>query len=244
MAEGLAASATRRISRQSGRAVEYALSSTDPSLPLAVLFPPLFGTAPLVCDADFASAATAARLRVLCVSRPGVGDSAPVGEGPDTAFEAPQIYDPLTCRSGSGPTCTAVEARLATHAADVAAVLRDLDATSNIRVIGVCAGAPYALAFFTQHPTLVSATHITLVTPWCPGDCPEHKGLVRLAAGGWLGPHAAIGSLLAVAPTLVPAIILRGPGDVQKLAAGLYESERAEFARQVCYAYADGYVTH
>jgi pimeloyl-ACP methyl ester carboxylesterase len=221
------------LTRPSGRTVEYAQSSTGGASdwPVAVVFPPLFQAAAMVLDDNFVAAAASAGLRVVCVSRPGIGETSPVGGCPDAS--------PMQSRSeasGEAHGClkrwsTSVEACLATHCADVAAVLAELGA-SCVRIVGICAGTPYALHFYTQHAALVSNVHLTLVVPWVPADCPEHKRLIRLAAQGWLGPHAAIGTLLGVAPAAAGTLFLRGPLDAPSLTKEFTPSERAEFERQ------------
>jgi len=184
----------------------------------------------MVNDDNFVCAARTASVRVLCVSRPGCGRSMAVDQGPAGDHEVAYIYGALGCRSNRATT--SMGARLATHTADVAAVLRHLGVTKGVRVIGVCAGTPYALHFFSCHPELICTAHLTLVTPWCPIDCPHHKSLFQLAGRGWFGPRSAMGNWMRFASAFSTTFVLRGPADAYKMTSALSTSEQAEFERQ------------
>ena len=199
--------------QRGGRTISFTATSALLTEPVAILFPPLAATSMFVGSAEFAAAANEVGLCVLSVDRPGIAG---------TTASPRRLSD-------------VVRTRLDVHALDVAAVLQSLGVRSKVRLIGVCAGAPYALSVAAALPSLVDLTHVTLVTPWISGECPTNSWLVRTAAAGWLGPHACIGPLLALmqAPRM-RRIFGTSKLDraVQMATAGFSSSERSLLTRR------------
>lgn len=151
------------------------LSSFAAAGSVALLFPPLGSSAAeFIGSLEFAAAAASAGLIVLCVDRPGIGGTS---ASPRRWFRCAQT-------------------RLACHSADVIAVLNALGlSNSRVHLVGMCAGANFALGFSHAHPDHCDP-HLTLVTPWVSGECPHNNKIVRQAAAGMFGPHATIGPIL------------------------------------------------
>ena len=128
-----------------------------------------------------------------------------------------------------------VRRRLWTHSRDVAAVLEALGVDGvkgpKARVVGICAGSPYALHFVRAFPDLVDARHLTLVTPWVSPECPSTWGLARLASNRWFFGRSFVGSLLGSLQLGVTIPLLRSlePAEaLELLEKKLTDEERAE----------------
>ena len=217
----LMGSSTSGTIQRARRSIHYTLTSckltasSSTAAPVAILFPPLASTSAFIGTAEFVSSAAVVGLTVLSVDRPGIGGTSP----------APRRW--IQC----------ARSRLATHSADVVAVCNSLG-IDRVRLIGVCAGAPFALAFAAAHPTLAECSHLTLVTPWVYGDCPFNQWIVRTAAAGWFGPRTCIGPLLLLTQAVRIHRILfaakRGRVDeaVANATAGFSTSERGLLTRR------------
>ena len=201
--------------RRGGRVVHYTITPGSEQSPLVVCFPPIATTSRWISSPEFAMAAEAAGLRLLAVDRPGTGG---------TTRPHRSCCNKLTVPGG------AAQCWLATHASDVAAVLSSLS-VCNVRIIGVCAGTPYALHFAAAFPGLVDLSHLT---PWISGDCPHNPWLVRRSAAGCFGPHSWQGvGLVALRALLVLRILRSSLGRAFELASrGLSPSEKAFLARE------------
>jgi pimeloyl-ACP methyl ester carboxylesterase len=178
---------------------------------LMLLFPPLGTAMSFIGSLEFVAAAAAVGLIVLAVDRPGI----------DGTSASPRRW--LHCAG----------TRLATHSADIACVLRVLGVKARVRLIGVCAGTPFALSFMSSHPEQCDASHLTLVTPWINGECPHNQRIVCKAAAGGFGPHALIGNILILLNLGRIRQIRRASSDEQvvRIATSFSASERAKVER-------------
>eukprot|EP00635_Sarcinochrysidales_sp_CCMP3193_P009942 CAMPEP_0118913006 /NCGR_PEP_ID=MMETSP1166-20130328/14002_1 /TAXON_ID=1104430 /ORGANISM="Chrysoreinhardia sp, Strain CCMP3193" /LENGTH=376 /DNA_ID=CAMNT_0006852539 /DNA_START=59 /DNA_END=1187 /DNA_ORIENTATION=+ len=185
-----------------GRTVKYATSAETGDL--AVVFLPLGVSRSFVAREELATSARKVGLRLVAVDRPGIGGTSP--EGPTTKTRED---DDATERKKTARRSRTVERRLRTHSEDVATVLRALGGSSRRppRVIGVCAGTPYALHFATTTTTGKTTqssvfrggvAHLTLVTPWVqPYDCEHAWPLARVASQRWFLGRSFAGYVLA-----------------------------------------------
>jgi len=106
---------------------------------------------------SYHSLAMAHGLRLICVNRPGTG-------GPS----------PSETRSPKEPLARACQ--------DTRQVL-DALGIERVGLLFLCAGAPFALAFATQHPERVRSDRIVGIAPFVsPADCDKTKPLFQFGA--------------------------------------------------------------
>jgi pimeloyl-ACP methyl ester carboxylesterase len=193
----LAAGTVRAHVDYDRRRVRYTMTCQPrPGQPLAVVFVPLGSSSTFVGSAEFVAAANEMDLCCLCVDRPGIGGTT----------KSPRRW--IDC----------VRTRLRVHSADVAAVLAAVNKMAGVvRLIGVCAGAPFALAFAAAYPLLIDRSHLTLVTPWVSGECKDNRWIVSRAGSGWFGPHTTVGPLLALVQFPRMRKIVNAPSAEQSL---------------------------
>ena len=246
---------------EQARVARYALSTSQTSAPMTVIFLPLGVSRLFATREDVAASAASAGVRLLAVDRPGVGGTSPAtarsaaarspGGGPEAVEAAPPreteeetvvVREKLRRASGSFEEgdgawwkySRTVRRRLWTHSRDVAAVLEALGVDgvrAKARVVGICAGSPYALHFVRAFPDLVDARHLTLVTPWVSPECPSTWGLARLASNRWFFGRSFVGYLLGSMQLGVTIPLLRSlePAEaLELLEKKLTDEERDE----------------
>jgi len=112
-------------------------------------------------------------LQLIVVDRPGMGRT-----------------DPLTCG----------EDRTLAVADDAQAVLNDL-CLQRVRLLGSCAGTPYALAFLERHAEHVAGDRVAIGPAWVsPYDCEATSGTLRFASGA---PSFLVRGVVALGQSLM-----------------------------------------
>uniref|UniRef100_A0A7S3JXE7 AB hydrolase-1 domain-containing protein n=1 Tax=Aureoumbra lagunensis TaxID=44058 RepID=A0A7S3JXE7_9STRA len=209
-----------------GRVAYYATSGS-PRGEWTVLFLPLGVSRLFVYRKELSESARKLGLRLIAVDRPNIGGTSGCGDEAEVIDDDPSDSWGLNKSKRS----RTVSKRLRTHSNDVAAVLRHIGA-SNTRVIGICAGTPFALHFIATQAGLASTSHLTLVTPWVqPYDCEYAWSLARVASRRWILGRSFAGYLLSSLQLGVAMPMLRSldPGELLALLDGkLTDKERLE----------------
>eukprot|EP00930_Biecheleria_cincta_P013531 TRINITY_DN12012_c0_g1_i1.p1 TRINITY_DN12012_c0_g1~~TRINITY_DN12012_c0_g1_i1.p1 ORF type:complete len:378 (-),score=51.79 TRINITY_DN12012_c0_g1_i1:29-1162(-) len=136
------------------RTIEFALSGDEAGEPV-LLFYPMGASRSLAILFDHPARRVGARL--ICLNRPGMGKTTPAPEG----------------TAGS---------HLEAHCKDAIACLNHL-AYPRVRVLFLCAGAPFALVFRARYPERTRGRLVGCSAWVSPTDCPAARLVYRLSAG-------------------------------------------------------------
>lgn len=165
----------------------------------------------------------AASLRVVCVNRPG--------------------------KQGTSPTqCEGKNAHLQAVCEDARSVLKELG-VGKVSVLFMCAGTPFAIAFSSCFPELVTGQAVG-VAPWVsPALCPDTTRLFRAASAlpSWFTSSigASCQSLGATSLSTLPTSFAvsgleSGLSAVERELFAASFPDRAEFVRQVVWMQEEG----
>eukprot|EP00931_Biecheleriopsis_adriatica_P124546 TRINITY_DN99690_c0_g1_i1.p1 TRINITY_DN99690_c0_g1~~TRINITY_DN99690_c0_g1_i1.p1 ORF type:complete len:397 (-),score=62.26 TRINITY_DN99690_c0_g1_i1:64-1206(-) len=137
-----------------GRKIEYALAGEEEGEPV-LLFYPMGASRSMAALFDWPAKRVGARL--ICLNRPGMGQATPSQEGN-------------------------VRHHVESHCKDIVACMDHLG-YDRVRVLFLCAGAPFALAFRARHPERTKGRLVGCSAWVSPTDCPNARLLYRISAG-------------------------------------------------------------
>jgi len=148
-----------RETQRGNRSVEYSIAGTPNGAPV-LFFYPAGGNRRMLQSLH--GHACAKRLKIVCVNRPGKGETS---EG-----------------ELDGPT-----GHLTTACEDAAFVLDELS-WNRVSLLFMCAGTPFALGFATQNPHRITGKLMGVASWVSPADSGETKLLYRFGSclPGWL----------------------------------------------------------
>ncbi|CAE7425444.1 ycgS [Symbiodinium sp. CCMP2592] len=136
-----------------GRQIEYALVGEEGAEPVLLFYP--LGACRFLA-AVFATPARRAGARLICLNRPGMGKASPAQTGNVSDHIAAHCQDAVKCLDHLG--------------------------YERARVLFLCAGAPFALAFQARYPARTFGRLVGCSAWVSPLDCPRAKLMYRLSA--------------------------------------------------------------